>query len=160
MYVKIFNRILDSSLADNPKLRHFFIDLLLCADPDGNIIMTKRAIAHRIRATEEEVEWALGELQKPDNESLTPDRHGRRIEPLPGHGYGWRVVNFRAYHDLKTANDLRAATAERVRRHREKHKKGGTPLTNEGAANKAEEDGDYDLSDRLKAETRDSGGPT
>lgn len=120
MYVKVFNRILDSSIADNRKLRHFFIDLLLCADPEGNILMTKSAIANRIRCDVEEVEWGLEELMKPDPESLTPENHGKRVIALDGHGYGWKIVNYESYRDLKSAQELRNATAERVRKHREK----------------------------------------
>lgn len=120
MYVKLFNRILDSSLAENPKLRHFFIDLLLCADPDGNVIMTNESIRRRINAPLADVEWGLEELQKPDSESLTPAAGGKRIVPLEGHGYGWKIVNFEMYRDYKSAKELRAATAERVAKHRAK----------------------------------------
>lgn len=148
MYVKLYNRILDSSIADNRKLRHFFTDLLLLADPDGNVVMTKTAIATRIRSTVEEVEWGLSELMKPDQESLTPEHGGRRVIPLDGHGYGWTIVNYESYRDLKTAKELREKTAERVRKHREKKKvmgavsglKNGKPLAGETAAVRA-----YDL---------------
>ena len=122
MYVKLFNRILDSSLADNRKLRHFFVDLLLCSDADGNVIMTKDAIARRIRAEISEVEWGLDELLKPEADSLNPDHEGRRILPLDGHGYGWKILNFEFYRDMKNAQQLREASAERVRRHRAKKK--------------------------------------
>lgn len=144
MYVKLFNRILDSSIADNRRLRHFFTDMLLCADPDGNVVMTKKALANRIRATEEEVEWGLAELMKPDPESLTPEEEGRRVIPLEGHGYGWKIVNYAMYRDYRTSVELRKATAERVRKHREK-KKAGKPLPGEAqyvkmAANGATEE--------------------
>jgi hypothetical protein len=122
MYVKLFNQILDSSIAKNPKLRHFFIDLLLCSDPDGNVIMTKDAIAQRIRCSIEEVEWGIKELEKPEDGSLSLTEGGRRIIPLEGHGYGWKVVNYTLYRDYKTAKQMRDATAERVRRCREKKK--------------------------------------
>ena len=122
MYVKLFNQILDSSLADNRKLRHFFTDLLLCSDADGNVIMTKTAIASRIRASMEEVEWGLAELQKPDPVSNTPDHEGRRIIPLEGHGYGWKILNYEFYRDMKSERQRRDETAARVRKHREKKK--------------------------------------
>lgn len=126
MYVKLFNRILESSIARDRKLRHFFIDLLLLSDPDGNVIMTKAAIGLRIGATIDEVEWGLRELMKPDPESLHPEHEGRRVMPLEGHGYGWKIVNYAAYRDLKTSKQLREETAERVRRHRAK--KNGKPM--------------------------------
>lgn len=120
MYVKLFNRILESSIAHNRKLRHFFTDLLLLSDPDGNVIMTKASIGLRIRATMEEVEWGLSELMKPDPESLHSEFGGRRIVPLEGHGYGWKIVNYAIYRDLKSSKQLREETAERVRKHRAK----------------------------------------
>lgn len=130
MYVKLFNQILDSSLAENRRLRHFFTDLLLCADADGNILMTNSAIAHRIRCDAEEVEWGLKELMKDDKMSGTPDYKGKRIVPLDGHGYGWQIVNFRMYRDLKSARELRERTAARVRKFREANRKyAGDPKT-------------------------------
>lgn len=121
MFVKLHNQILDSSIADNRKLRHFFIDLLLCSDQEGVVLMTKNAIASRIRAPVEEVEWGLGELQKPDPESRTPDNEGKRIAPLEGHGHGWKILNYQMYRGLKSAEQLRTATRERVKRWREAH---------------------------------------
>lgn len=135
MYVKIFQRILDSSIAGNRRLRHFFIDLLLCADPDGNVMMTNERIADRIKADPEEVKWGLAELQKPDGMSFHHEHRGRRIEPLDGHGYGWKILNYAYYRDLKTAEQLRKQTAERVKRFRErqqaKHRKKPEPLRRE-----------------------------
>ena len=124
MYVKVFNKILDSSIADNRRLRHFFIDLLLCADADGNVLMTKTAIAFRIRCDISEVEWGLAELMKPEPGSGTQEYEGRRIIPLEGHGYGWKIVNYSVYRDYKNSRDLREATAERVRRYRSKVRSG------------------------------------
>lgn len=120
MYVKVYNHILDSSLAENRKLRHFFIDLLLCSDPDGNVIMTKDAISRKIKAPMEEVEWGLRELMKKDGASFHGEEDGRRVVPLDGCGYGWKIVNYGIYRDLKTAQQMRQATAERVKRHRDK----------------------------------------
>ncbi len=131
MYVKLYNQILDSSIADNRKLRHFFIDLLLCSDPDGNVIMTNKAISLKIRAPIEEVEWGLRELQKKDESSLTPENDGRRIVKLDGHGYGWKIVNYELYRDFKTSKQLRESTAKRVREWRKSHTKHTKPTAHE-----------------------------
>jgi len=124
MYVKVFTQILDSSLAKDRRLRHFFIDLLLCSDADGNVVMTKEAIRKRIGATMEEVEWGLEELGKPDAESLTKEFEGRRVIPLDGHGYGWKIVNYAYYRDIKSDKQRREETNERVRKWREKQRVG------------------------------------
>ena len=122
MFVKLFTQILDSSIADDRKLRHFFTDLLLCADCKGYIIMTPSAIARRIGASVEEVEWGIAELEKPDPNSKTKEDKGKRIEPLGKSGYGWRILNYETYRALKDADQMREATRRRVNRHREKKK--------------------------------------
>jgi hypothetical protein len=122
MFIKLFTQILDSSIADNRPLRHFFTDLLLCADMRGYVMMTETAIARRIGATLEEVQHGIAELEGPDPRSKTPDHDGARIERLEGVGYGWRIINFETYKMMKSAEDLREKTNERVRRFREKHK--------------------------------------
>ncbi len=122
MFVKLFAQILDSSIADNRKLRHFFTDLLLCADASGNVMMTDSAISRRIGASMEEVEWGLKELSSPDPRSKTPDHEGRRIERIEDHGYGWKILNYELYRSLKDAEQMRAVTRVRVQRFREKKK--------------------------------------
>lgn len=155
MYVKIFSQILDSSIADDPKLRHFFMDLLLLSDQDGNVIMTPNSIKNRLRCKLEDVEWGIQELQKPDpgNRDKTDPLKGRRIVPLEGHGYGWKIINYHIYRDYKTAKEMREASAERVRRWREKNKKdprvGETPR--EIAYVKALNNGDQNEADRIAA---------
>jgi hypothetical protein len=131
MFIKLFTQILDSSIADNRQLRHLFTDLLLCADPKGMIMMTPSAIARRIGATVEEVQWGLEELQKPDPMSKTPDLDGSRIEALEGLGYGWRIVNYEAYRAMRDADQMREATKARVKRYREKKMGNVTRVTDD-----------------------------
>ena len=133
MFVKLFTQILDSSIADNRRLRHFFTDLLLCADSKGYVVMTDSAIARRIGCDIEEVRWGLAELAKPDPMSKTPDAEGARIERLDGTGYGWRIINYESYRAMKDADQMREATKERVRRFREKNRP--VTLCNAGVTN-------------------------
>ena len=118
MYLKLFTQILDSSIADDRRLRHFFTDFMLCADLKGIVMMTEAAIARRIGASIDEVRWGIAELEKPDPMSKTTDNEGRRIERMEGHGYGWRVINFEMYHAMKTAEEMREKTRIRVQNHR------------------------------------------
>jgi len=147
VYVKLYNQILDSSLAEDRRLRHFFTDLLLCADQDGNVTMTLDAISRKTRAAIEEVEWGLAELQKPDAMSFHQECEGRRVIPLEGCGYGWKIVNYELYRDFKTAKELRKATAERVKRYRENRKvvkPSGNGLYKEAEVIRREKEGDVD----------------
>lgn len=113
MYVKIFAGILESSIASDTVLRRFFMDLLLIADQEGNVIATRDAIAKRLGTTRQEVDWGLEKLLEPDPESGNPDNDGRRLEQIEGRGYGWRILNYGFYRDIKTATELRAANAKR-----------------------------------------------
>ena len=122
MFVKLFNQILDSSIADDRKLRHFFTDILLCSDAQGFVMMTESAIARRIGASIDEVKWGIDQLMSPDPRSKTPDNEGRRLESVDGSGYGWRIINFESYKALRSAEDMREKTRERVRRFRDKQK--------------------------------------
>ncbi len=152
MYVKLFNKILDSSIAEDRKLRHFFTDLLLCADADGNVVMTNEAISRRTKAPIEEIEWGLKELSSPDpTGGFTLEHDGRRIVPLEGHGYGWKIINFELYRDIKSAEQLRRSTAERVKRYRERKKlKRRTPQPGEGLVRAGADTGE--TADRVNEE--------
>ena len=84
--------------------------------------MTDSAIARRTGASQEEVGWGLEELQKPDLKSLSPEHEGRRIIVLEGHGYGWKIVNYAQYRDIKSDEQKRRETAERVKKWRSKQR--------------------------------------
>ena len=120
MFIKLFNQILDSSIADDRRLRHFFTDIMLCCDSAGFVMMTEAAISRRIGTTIDEVKWGLAELMKPDPRSKTPDHEGRRIEAVEGSGYGWRVINFETYKSIRSTEDMRDKTRDRVRKFRAK----------------------------------------
>lgn len=134
MYVKLFSQILHSSIADNRRLRHFFTDMLLCADVKGYVMMTPAALARAIGCGVDEVEWGLAALMTPDPQSKTPDHQGRRIEAVDGSGYGWRILNYEAYRAMKDGDQMREATRIRVQRHRAKHA-APDPVTSCNASN-------------------------
>jgi len=157
MFIKLFTHILDSSIADNRPLRHFFTDLLLCADAKGFVMMTESAIARRVGCTLEEAKWGLAELMKPDPMSKTPDNAGARIERLDGMGYGWRITNYEAYRAVKDADQMREATKERVRRFREKVKnetKGNASVTPGNAITEADTKAEAEADLLLKKEAK------
>ena len=45
------------------------------------------------------VEQAIDRLCEPDPRSRTPDNEGRRLEALPGRGFGWTILNFGNYRE-------------------------------------------------------------
>lgn len=120
MFAKIFAQIFDSSIADNYRHRHVFMDLLVLADSDGVIDMTAGAIARRTNVPLEEVEEALAALAAPDPASRTPGDDGRRLLPLDsGRAWGWQIVNYHHYRRIRDEESRREYFRDYRRQERE-----------------------------------------
>jgi hypothetical protein len=122
VYAKVFSQIFDSSIADDFRLRHFFMDLLVLADVDGVVDMTTTAIAARTRIPLADVTTMLEKLEQPDPESRTPEAQGRRIERLDEHRtWGWSIINYHKFRMTASEEQRREKTRSRVAHFREKH---------------------------------------
>jgi hypothetical protein len=127
MYAKVFSQIFDSSIADNFRLRHFFMDLLVLADPDGVVDMTPTSIAARTRIPLEDVSTMLATLEQPDPESRTPDHDGRRIAKLDEHRtWGWAIINYSRFREIASEEQRREKTRIRVARFKQKRQQKAT----------------------------------
>ncbi|MBE3119592.1 MAG: hypothetical protein IMZ50_12670, partial [Candidatus Atribacteria bacterium] len=123
MYAKVFAQIYDSSIAENYQVRHVFIDLLVLADPHGVVDMTPHAIARRTKTPLRVVLSALSALERPDPESRSSKRGGARITRLDDHrSWGWQIVNFTAYHNMRDENARREANRIYQQESRERKK--------------------------------------
>lgn len=121
MFVKVYEQILDSSIADNYEVRHFFEDLLKLADRTGVVDMTPEAIGRRINLPVEKVRPLLEELSKPDPASRSPTEQGRRIILVDSHrDWGWIIVNYEHYRKLRDQDERRSYNRDAQRRHRAK----------------------------------------
>lgn len=121
MYAKVFAQILDSSIADDYELRHFFTDLLILADLNGVVDMTPTAIAARTRIPHDKVVGFIARLAAPDLESRTPEHEGRRIILLDKHrSWGWLIVNYAKFRQIASEEQRREKTAARMRKLRAK----------------------------------------
>jgi hypothetical protein len=110
MYAKVFAQIYDGTLCTNGPWQALvtFQQMLVLADQEGNVDMTASAIARRTTIPLEIIELGLLELCKADPESRTPNLEGRRIVPLSeGRSWGWSIVNYKRYRDLKREEDRR-----------------------------------------------------
>lgn len=110
MFGKLFSSMYDGTLAANGPWQALvtFQQLIILADQDGNVDMTAAAIARRTSLPLEIIKQGIEELSKPDPESRTPDEEGRRISLLEDHRpWGWRIVNYAKYRDLRKAEDRR-----------------------------------------------------
>jgi len=102
MYAKIFAQIFDSSLAEDYVTRHIFMDLIVLADPEGQLDMTYEAIARRTNVPLEIVQESIHKLCKPDVNSRVKRERGKRLVPLDAErSWGWQIVNYKMYRSLK-----------------------------------------------------------
>lgn len=106
MYVKIFDRILKSSMwENNSDTKIVWFTMLLLAGPDGNLVGTRKSIAKDAGVSLEATNFALDLFMAPDPESTTEDDDGRRIEYYGGNT--WHVINYEKYRGIATADDQR-----------------------------------------------------
>ncbi len=102
MYAKVFEQIFDSSISENYTLRHFFMDMLVLSDSEGVVDKTPEAIARRTNIPMDIVNDCLNKLSSPDPSSRTPTEDGRRLIPLsPDRSWGWVIVNYELYRDMR-----------------------------------------------------------
>ena len=122
MFAKVFSQILESSLAEDFRVRLVFEDLLKLCDLNGVVDMTPEAIARRTNVPLEIVLTGIEALEKPDPRSRTPDAEGRRLVRLDDHReWGWMIVNHAHYRSIASEEQRREKTASRVRVFREKN---------------------------------------
>lgn len=119
MFAKLFSRITESSLMEEPiEVRYAFVMLLAICDPTGHVIGTDVAIARRINMPIEDFVRCAGVLMEPDLHSNSKERDGRRIVPSD-HERGYLVVNYLTYRDMKTEDQKREYMREYMRKRRE-----------------------------------------
>lgn len=107
MFAKLFSRITESSLMEQPVMtRWVFVGLLAIADPQGHVIGTDVAIARRLNVSPDEFLEALQELMAPDPDSNSPEMEGRRVVESDC-GRGYRLVNYLTYRNMRDEDQRR-----------------------------------------------------
>jgi hypothetical protein len=91
--------------------------MLAKADRNGVVTCSLPGLADAARVTIEQCQTALGIFLSPDPFSRTKDFEGRRIMEVDG---GWILLNYMKFRAIQNEDEIRIATAARVRRHREK----------------------------------------
>jgi hypothetical protein len=119
MYAKLFSRIAQSSLMEEPiETRYTFMMLLAIADQSGDVIGTDVALARTINLPLATFTKAVKALMEPDPHSNSQDQEGRRLVPSDN-GRGYRIVNYTAYRAIKTAEEKKTYMREYMRARRE-----------------------------------------
>jgi hypothetical protein len=128
LYVKIFEQIYDSSVAEDYQVRIVFQDFLVLADEDGIVDVTPEAIARRTNVPLDIVRAGIQKLEQPDPQSRTKECEGRRLIRLDDHrDWGWRIVNYLKYRAIRKKEDRTDYHREYYRNHRSKSSHQGDP---------------------------------
>lgn len=123
MFAKVFFQIFESSISDDYLVRHVFIDLLVLSDEDGVIDKTPKAISRITNVPLEIVESSIEKLCAPDPESRTPDYDGRRLMLIDeNRSWGWRIVNFKKYREIRDEEARRISNRSYKREQRAREK--------------------------------------
>ena len=131
MFVKLFEQILDSSIAENYKTRLVFEDMLLLADRHGIVDITHEALARRTNIPLGIIKTAITELEQPDARSRRADHEGRRIIRLDEHrDWGWHIVNFEYYKNIRNDEERTAYMRDYIKSYRAKGKDKSRPVNN------------------------------
>src|SRR6266478_5175351 len=124
MFAKVFEQIFDSSIAEDYNCRRMFMDLLVLADSTGAVDMTHEAIARRINVPLDEVRQYIEQLCQPDARSRSKLEEGKRLVHLDvNRDWGWQIVNYRHYRNLKDEEARRSYFRDAQRKARAKKKK-------------------------------------
>ena len=131
MYAKVFEQIFESSISEDYTLRHVFMDLLVLADRDGVVDMTIPAISRRTNIPIEIIQGCIHRLSQPDEHSRSGDEQGRRLVKLDDHrNWGWRIVNYVTYRDMRDDEARRAYFRQHKKKQRDAAKACTVPVVN------------------------------
>lgn len=119
MYAKLFGRITESSLMEEPlEVRYSFMMLLAIAAPDGAVIGTDVAIARRLNISTEDFQRCMKALMSPDPNSNSKEHEGRRVIQNDGER-GYLIVNYVTYREFRDKESRRIYMREYMRNARE-----------------------------------------
>lgn len=112
-FAKIYQRIFDGTLRENWKALVTFEQLLILGWPSGVVDMTSAALHFRTGIPLDIIEEGLTVLLKADPQSRSGAEEGRRIVPVEeGRAWGWRIVNFPQYRDMRSQEERRTYQRE------------------------------------------------
>lgn len=127
MYGKIFASIYDGSMYGNWQAIVTFQQMIVLCGPDGIIDMTPQALAARTSIPLDVIQQGISVLESPDQYSRSPDQDGRRIERIDDRRpWGWRIVNYRKYRLMVSAEEKRESDRIRIATKRDKERQNAT----------------------------------
>ena len=123
MYGKLFSSMYDGTLYGQWQAIVTLQQLVILADKDGTVDMTPPAIAARTSIPLEIIEAGIEQLSQADKYSRSEAESGRRIVLIdPDRPWGWQIVNYAKYRDMRSAEDRKAYMREYMREKRKQEK--------------------------------------
>lgn len=104
-YTPIFDSVFRGSLCGKYPDLPVWLVLLAMMERGGIVDAHPAHIARMSGIPQQDIEEAIGRFCEPDPESRTPDFDGRRLQPLEGRGFGWRVLNHDKYREKARKRD-------------------------------------------------------
>lgn len=98
-YTPVFDTVFQGTLCGKYPDLPVWLVLLALQQRGGIIDAHPSYIATISGLPQADIEAAIKRFCEPDPASRTPDHDGRRLEPIDGAGFGWRVLNHRKYQE-------------------------------------------------------------
>jgi hypothetical protein len=119
VYGKIFDSIYDGSLYGQWEGIVTLQQMIVLCDQEGFVDMTPQALAARTSIPLEIIQKGVAILMEPDRYSRTEGAEGRRIELIDARRpWGWKIVNYGKYREMRTEEDRREYMREYMRKRR------------------------------------------
>lgn len=130
MYVKLFASMFEGSLYGKRDQILVFTYLLAKADAEGVADLHPSVISGALGMPIADVKAALVALESPDPESRTPDEEGRRITRMDTHrDWGWRLVNYEKYRQIRHAEDRKEQNREAAKKYRQNNPQASSAIS-------------------------------
>lgn len=127
MYGKIFARTFEHSMMGKGAAAFAVLSYVIAKTVDSHITLKPDYLAFVIGEPEDRIREAIKFLSSPDPESTGKDHDGRRIVPIEDVPHEYFVPRHEHYRAMRTSDDVREATRERVRKFRAKKAVGNVP---------------------------------
>ncbi len=115
MYGKIFDSMYEGTLYGHWEAIVTLQQMLVLCGSDGVIDMTPQAIAARTSIPLDIIAKGIAVLSEPDPYTRTPGEDGKRIILIDSHRpWGWLIVNYVKYRDLKSRAEKMEADRVRI----------------------------------------------
>jgi len=121
-FTKLFASITESTVwCESDRTRLAWITMLAMADSRGRVWGSIPGLANRARIPVDDMRKAIATFLKPDPDSRTTEKEGRRIEVIDG---GWRLINHEKYRAIRDEEAIKESKRKYINTRRAKERLG------------------------------------